>query len=262
MKKIIAFLGLLIILCSQITVLASGNTTININTAKIENATESAFVDIKISGNSGISAMTISITYDAALQYVGFKEGIFSDYSVKDYKDENYIRLVVLENEDIKEDGLLISLEFKITNAEKGKLYPVSIEYSEGDFCNALGEAVSPKIISGGVALIAKDTASQTPSKYEVSSASSQSSSVASQSTIESNSSSQSNETSLPSSSAISGDSQIGEENEEKKDTVQSEVTSSQDLTSENSNYPKWIIIPIILVLVVLVFYVILRKKK
>ena len=255
MKKIIAFLSLLIILCSSLTVFASGNTTININTAKIENATESAFVDINISGNSGISAMTISITYDAALQYIGFKEGIFSDYSVKDYKDKKYIRLVVLENEDIKEDGLLISLEFRLNNAEKGKLYPVSIEYSEGDFCNALGEAISPKIISGGVALIAKDTASQTPSKYEVSSASSQS-------TIESNSSSQSNETSLPSSSAISGDSQIGEENEEKKDTVQSEVTSSQDLTSENSNYPKWIIIPIILVLVVLVFYVILRKKK
>ncbi len=261
MKKIIAFLSLLIILCSSLTVFASGNTTININTAKIENATESAFVDINISENNGISAMTISITYDEALQYIGFKEGIFSDYSVKDYKDENYIRLVVLENEDIKEDGLLISLEFKITNAEKGKLYPVSIKYSEGDFCNALGEAISPKIISGGVALIAKDTASQTPSKYESSSASSQSSIVASQSTIESNSSSQSNETSLPSSSAISGDSQIGEENEEKKDTVQSEVTSSTVL-EENSNYPKWIIIPIVLILIILVFYVILRKKK
>lgn len=262
MKKIIAFLSLLIILCSSLTVFASGNTTINIDIAKIENATESAFVDISISGNSGISAMTISITYDTALQYIGFKEGIFSDYSVKDYKDENYIRLVVLENEDIKEDGLLISLGFKLKDAEQGRLYPIGIEYSSGDFCNAKGEEISPKIVSGGVALIAKDTASQTPSKYEGSSASSQSSIVASQSTIESNSSSQSNETSLPSSSAILGDSQISEETEEKKDTVQSEVTSSQDLTSENSNYPKWIIMPIVLILIILIFYVILRKKK
>lgn len=249
MKKIIAFLSLLIILCSQLTVLASGNTTINISTAKISNLEETAAIDISISGNSGISAMTISFNYDAALEYIGFKEGIFSDYSVKDFADENYIRLVILEDADVKEDGLLISLNFKLKNAKKGELYPVSIQYSEGDFSNANGDAISPKIVSGGVAYLQEGTASQTPSKYE-SSSSSQVSETSSQ--IDENSIS----------STVSGSSQISGENEEKKDNTQSEITSSQSLTMENSNYPKWVIIPISLVLVAIVFYVILRNKK
>lgn len=250
MKKVIAFLMIFILVCSPICVLASENTTITVDTAKVSNSDDITFVDINISGNSGISAMTISITYDAsALQYTEFKEGIFSDYSVKDYRDKNYIRLVILENEDITEDGLLISLGFKLKDAEKGRLYPVSIEYSEGDFCNSKGEAVSPKIVSGGVAYLNTGIAEQTSSKYEGSSS-------------VSGSSSQSGDSSLPSSSAISSSSQVKEEVEKIETDTQSEVASSQGNEQPKKNNLKWIIIPIALILIALVIYVIARKKK
>ena len=114
-------------------------------------AGDSVIVNISIKDNPGITAITVSVTYDSSLlTFEGFNKGVLRDYTVIPHPESNLIRFVCCENGDNDKDGVLLGLKFKIGENLKG-LSPVTVEYSSGDFCNWELKHLMPDIVSGGV---------------------------------------------------------------------------------------------------------------
>ena len=105
---------------------------------------------VKVSGNPGIMALLIDFKFDAEqLQFVGFEKGkIFSDYETTDSK--GVVRLMCVENEDVKGDGEIVSLEFKIISDKKGKT-EVSVALEDNSICNYNEELIPAKAKNGTV---------------------------------------------------------------------------------------------------------------
>ncbi len=105
---------------------------------------------VKVSGNPGIMALLIDFKFDAEqLQYIGFEKGkIFSDYETSD--DKGIVRLMCIENEDVKGDGEIINLEFKIIGEKKGET-EVSVVLEDNSICNYDEELILAKGENGTV---------------------------------------------------------------------------------------------------------------
>lgn len=114
---------------------------------------DTVIVPVSISENPGIMAITISITYDSSvLEYVRFFRGtVVKDYTVAAHPDKNLIRFVNCESSDKTNDGELINLQFKIKDNAMAELYPISVSYSAGDFCNYELDKIMPEVVSGGI---------------------------------------------------------------------------------------------------------------
>lgn len=130
-----------------------GDFTVQVDTAKA-NAGDPVIVLLRIINNPGVMAMTISITYDSsALDYQYYYPGteVFSDYTVKEHPSRNIIRLVISEETDKYNDGLIVGFRFNVAKDAEAKLHEMTVEYSSGDFCNNDLVRLMPKIVSGGV---------------------------------------------------------------------------------------------------------------
>ncbi len=121
LKRIIVTFLCLVLLFS-ITVIAAPTTTITISNATVMPG-ETTTIDIRISNNPGIMAMTFCITYDSdSLEYVKYTKGYLSKYTVKDHPNKGHIIFVNDESSDVSKDGTIISIEFKVKdNATPGK---------------------------------------------------------------------------------------------------------------------------------------------
>ncbi len=151
MKKIIMFLLVVTLILFPVTVSANKNCKIEIETLEATIG-ETIFIDVNIKDNPGISAVTISVSYDSStLEFADYKKGIFSDCSVKNFEDKNLIRIVALEDKDVKVDGTLVSLGFMVKKFNNSKTIPITLQHNSGDFCNVNGDIVSPKVISGAI---------------------------------------------------------------------------------------------------------------
>ncbi len=158
MKKAISLCLCIILLFSlfAFSTSAAGDTLkkgiINIATVNATNG-DTVIVPVTIPENPGIMAITINFTYDSStLEYVKYNKGdIFSDYGVKEFPEENRIRFVNCESNDMKKNGTFLSLEFKVKDTAKMGLSEIGIRYSKGDFCNYDLEKIMPTIITGGV---------------------------------------------------------------------------------------------------------------
>lgn len=128
---------------------SKSNTVITVASAE-GSAGDTVKLPVKVSGNPGIMALLIDFKFDAEqLQYVGFEKGkIFSDYETSD--DEGIVRLMCIENEDVKGNGEIITLEFKIIGEKKGKT-EVSVVLEENSICNYEEELISAKGKNGTV---------------------------------------------------------------------------------------------------------------
>lgn len=80
-------------------------------------------IDISISNNPGIMAMSFCITYDSdAFEYTGYNKGYLSRYTIKDHPDKGQIAFVNDEASDKSNNGVMLSVKFKIKdNAAPGK---------------------------------------------------------------------------------------------------------------------------------------------
>ena len=120
----------------------------------VESVTARAGKNVKIpvtlSGNPGIMALLIDFKFDPkVLEYVGFDKGkIFSDYEISD--TDGNLRLICVENEDVKGNGELLTLEFKVKSKDV-KETEVSVEIVENSICNYNEELIAAKGKNGTV---------------------------------------------------------------------------------------------------------------
>ena len=113
---------------------------------------DTVVVPISIENNPGIMAITVSITYDSsALTYQSYQRGFLKDYTVAAHPDRNLIRFVNCENRNRRNNGIMVSLEFKVNENASFDLHPITIEYKAGDFCNWSLDKLMPDIVPGGV---------------------------------------------------------------------------------------------------------------
>ena len=107
-------------------------------------------VPVKISGNPGVMALLIDFEFDAdVLEYKGFEKGkIFSDYEISE--KDGALRLIVIENEDVKGNGKLIDLKFKVKD-KKAKNTEVKVILEENSICNYNEELIAAKGKNGTV---------------------------------------------------------------------------------------------------------------
>lgn len=75
-------------------------------------------VPVKMYKNPGIMAYILNFEYDTAvLEYKGYKEGDFlTDYSFN--AKDGVLTFVNVENDDVKEDGTMFYIEFKILDSK------------------------------------------------------------------------------------------------------------------------------------------------
>lgn len=116
---------------------------------------DSVIVPITIEENPGISAITVSITYNSsALEFEEFINGnVLSkqEMGVVAHPTRNIIRFVTSEVGNKKGNGTLVSLKFKIKDNAEATLHKIDLKYNQGDFCNWKLDKIMPRIIAGGV---------------------------------------------------------------------------------------------------------------
>ena len=125
------------------------NVTISVGSAEAK-VGDTVKLPVTIKGNPGIMAMLIDFKFDSeCLQFVGFEKGkIFSDYETSDA--EGVVRLMCVENEDVKGNGKIITLEFKVTS-DKSKETEVSVALEDNSLCNYDEELIPAKGKNGKV---------------------------------------------------------------------------------------------------------------
>lgn len=127
-KKIISIL-LCLILIAAIGVTALAATTPNISLSNVKAMPgDTVTIDISISNNPGIMAMSFCITYDSdAFEYTGYSKGYLSRYTIKDHADKCQVAFVNDEASDKSNDGVMLSIKFKIKDDAKPGKHTVTI---------------------------------------------------------------------------------------------------------------------------------------
>lgn len=129
----------------------SSQGVITVSTVKAATGS-SVIINLDMSNNPGIMAMTISITYDSeALTYERYYDGYLNDILIEDHPDKNLLRLVSCERMNRKNNDTIVSLQFKVNDNASFDKHTISIDYKSGDFCNWMLERLNPQIIPGGV---------------------------------------------------------------------------------------------------------------
>ena len=137
------------------------------NTAKIYIpqilGTDEEYVDIPvmIEHNPGINFASLKVGYDgAAMEAVEVQNGtVFGSVLGSIDKENNEVKLSFTSDENIKEDGVLAMIRFKITSADGEKEYPVRVGYYPGEIRSKDSEAVAVNLSDG---LISKSACSHT----------------------------------------------------------------------------------------------------
>lgn len=104
------------------------------STAKITVSDASALpgkevtLNISITNNPGIMAMTFSVTYDNNnFEFVDYSKGFISTPTYKDHSDKGHVIFVVSETKDKTNSGNMMSLTFKIKEDAKPGKYTISL---------------------------------------------------------------------------------------------------------------------------------------
>ncbi|MBR5472882.1 MAG: hypothetical protein IKU82_02715 [Clostridia bacterium] len=160
-KKIIA-LTLCLLMCVFACPVVSAAVT-----PKIILSNESALpenevtVDISITGNPGIMAMTFSVVYDKdQFEYVSYSKGFISTPQCKDHSDKGYVSFSVCETSNKSNNGNILSITFKIKKDAKPGKHTITIgnhNYEKAGkkidncFANSSEEYVVPTVKAGSI---------------------------------------------------------------------------------------------------------------
>ena len=122
------------------------------NEIGLRNGVSIALIDFQTQEKVWLSCadLLIDFKFDSeSLQFVGFEKGkIFSDYETSDAK--GIVRLMCVENEDVKGDGELVTLEFKVIGDKSAKT-EVSVALEDNSLCNYDEELIPAKGEKGTV---------------------------------------------------------------------------------------------------------------
>lgn len=157
-------LAILFSVCLIATSLCLGTTAVgqtveggNIKIDSVEAyAGNEIIVGINIENNPGIMALTVSISYDSSrFNYLSFDKGnVFTDYTVAAQPENNRIRFVVCESKNKTQNGAMIYIRFEILENVSVGTYPITLDYSLGDFSNYAMDYIMPTVENGGVTVL------------------------------------------------------------------------------------------------------------
>ena len=122
-KRIVAtFVCLILVIVCSFTVAAADTPRISLSNVRALPG-ESVTINISISNNPGIMAMSFCITYNnEAFEYTGYSKGYLSRYTIKDHSNKGQIAFVNDEASDKSNDGIMLSVKFRVKdNAAPGK---------------------------------------------------------------------------------------------------------------------------------------------
>ncbi len=123
--------------------LQDGSITVSVEKAK---AGENVTVHISLKNNPGVSAIRLMLNYDAdKLELIGHEDGILTGWEVES-------RAVWLSSgADSSDNGVILSLIFKVKEGVEDGEIPVTVSYSSGDITNDAEEVFSPIVTAGGI---------------------------------------------------------------------------------------------------------------
>lgn len=160
-KRIVATFvcSILVIVCS-FTVAAADTPRISLSNVRALPG-ESVTINISISNNPGIMAMSFCITYDnEAFEYTGYSKGYLSRYTIKDHSDKGQIAFVNDEASNKSNDGVMLSVKFRVKdNAAPGK-HTITLANQNREkygtklhnsFSNSNLKYIVPSVMSGSI---------------------------------------------------------------------------------------------------------------
>lgn len=156
----LAFLCLVLIAVGGFNVSAADTPLISLSNVRALPG-ETVTINISISNNPGIMAMSFCITYDnEAFEYTGYSKGYLSKYTINDHSDKGQIAFVNDEESDKSNDGIMLSVKFKVKdNAAPGK-HTITLANQNREkygtklhnsFSNSNLKYIVPSVVSGSI---------------------------------------------------------------------------------------------------------------
>lgn len=132
-------------------------------------------LDISITNNPGIMAMTFSVAYDNnQFEFVSYSKGYISEpRAFMDHSDKGYVAFSIVESKDKTNTGNMLSLTFKIKDKAAAGTYPIRLAnhyyetsgYSLNNcFANSKQEFVIPTVTAGSITV--EETCENSGHKY------------------------------------------------------------------------------------------------
>ena len=169
MKKILALLTALALMCSMfVCVSAANDPTFQVTSAKA-NAGEEVTLDINVLNNPGITAMAVSIAYDST--YISLTEkatncNLFSGGSVVVGGNAAANPYKINWSEDFDnfyENGVFAQLKFKVADNAPDGVYEIAISYKAVDVYDANMEEVTFATVNGAITVGGEDEGEDEP---------------------------------------------------------------------------------------------------
>ena len=160
-KRIVAtFVCLILVIVCSFTVAAADTPRISLSNVRALPG-ESVTINISISNNPGIMAMSFCITYNnEAFEYTGYSKGYLSRYTIKDHSNKGQIAFVNDEASDKSNDGIMLSVKFRVKdNAAPGK-HTITLANQNREkygtklhnsFSNSSLKYIVPSVMSGSI---------------------------------------------------------------------------------------------------------------
>ena len=173
-KKIATF-----VLCLILTaIFAFSSAAESVPTISLSNVTalpgESVTIDIAISNNPGIMAMSFCITYNSdAFEYIGYSKGYLSKYTIKDHSDKGQIAFVNDETSNKSNNGVMMSVKFKVKDKAAPGKHTITIANQNREkhgnklhncFSNSDLKYIVPSVLAGSITV--EETCENAGHKY------------------------------------------------------------------------------------------------
>lgn len=129
----------------------SGKATITVDSVAGE-VGKTVKVPVKISGNPGAMGFFLQFEYDGeSLEYISFeKGGLLTDCEVSG--ENGSLKLISVEENDVKKDGTLVYLTFKVRDGASGDC-EIKLICEENSVCNYNEESIAIDAVSGKISV-------------------------------------------------------------------------------------------------------------
>lgn len=149
-KRVICYVCLVAMMFTfaPMSLAKSNEPTITVSSATVNAGDEFELV-VAFENNPGINTFALGFDYDKTkltLTNVELNENLGGSFAYKE-------RAVWLNNKDIKYNGEVLTLKFKVLDSAKGGETKVKVTYSSGDISNYNEEDVSFKVEPGTVSI-------------------------------------------------------------------------------------------------------------
>ena len=126
-----------------------GKTAITVKSQSAKKG-ETVKVPVELTDNPGIVAFLLEFTYDAnSLEYCGFeKTELYTEY--QENAKSGSIKMIIMADQDVAEDGNLVYLKFKVKDGAKGST-DIKVISGDSNICNYAEEVIPCKMVNGTV---------------------------------------------------------------------------------------------------------------